>query len=387
MHSSLLLQEVSESLDPSLNPILIKNTSLRGNQLVINIGDTEIEYNENFRLYMSTPLANPHFLPEICIKVNIINFTVTLEGLQDQLLSRVVQQERPQLELNRRKLLLGLVNDRYKLRELEDRSLTLLHSSSGNILDDEDLITTLDESKKMADVIQTRVLQSEETEEIINLNREKYMPVATRGAVLYFVLTDLAFVDIMYQFSLPWFTRLFSNCIEASQESPTVRAESPIRPGSAGTLRPMRQEKLVTVVNRPGFKRRQTVIRPKDDTALPEYLQALVDVLTDNVYRVVSHALFARHQLTFSFMLCAGILRHATEKKTAGPEGIPETEWSLFLRGSAVAAIADRLEISEDEDIFGGKISPGRVALIHVVSRPFSCKREKSPRKSEARNR
>ena len=96
------------------------------------IGETEIEYNSNFRLYMTTPLANPHFLPEVCIKVTVINFTVTIDGLQDQLLSRVVQKERPQLEESRRELLHGLVTDRYKLRELEDRSLSLLHSSRGN---------------------------------------------------------------------------------------------------------------------------------------------------------------------------------------------------------------------------------------------------------------
>ena len=126
------LQDLGENLDPSLNPILGKNTVQRGNQAVIVIGETEIEYNSNFRLYMTTPLANPHFLPEVCIKVTVINFTVTLEGLQDQLLSRVVQKERPKLEESRRELLQGLVTDRSKLRELEDRSLSLLHSSRGN---------------------------------------------------------------------------------------------------------------------------------------------------------------------------------------------------------------------------------------------------------------
>lgn len=126
------LQDIGENLDPSLNPILSKNTIQRGNQSVILIGEAEIEYNSNFRLYMTTPLANPHFLPEVCIKVTVINFTVTQDGLQDQLLLHVVQKERPKLEESRRELLQGLVTDRYKLRELEDRSLSLLHSSRGN---------------------------------------------------------------------------------------------------------------------------------------------------------------------------------------------------------------------------------------------------------------
>lgn len=110
----------------------------------------------------------------------------------------------------------------------------------------------------MADVIHTRVVQSEETEEKINHSREKYLPVATRGAVLYFVLTDLAYVDVMYQFSLPWFTDLFESCIESAQEpAKAQRSESPIAPGSAGTLRPIRKDKAaVSTVTRPGYKRR-----------------------------------------------------------------------------------------------------------------------------------
>ncbi|PFX28824.1 Dynein heavy chain 1, axonemal [Stylophora pistillata] len=344
----VLVEDLGENLDPSLNPILGKNTITRGNQEVMVIGDTEIEYNSNFRLYMTTPLANPHFLPEVCIKVTVINFTVTLDGLQDQLLSRVVQKERPKLEESRKELLHGLVTDRYKLRELEDRSLSLLHQSHGNILDDEDLISTLDDSKKVANVIHTRVVQSEETEEKINLSREKYLPVATRGAVLYFVLTDLAYVDVMYQFSLPWFTDLFDGCLESAQEpAQTTRGESPIRPGSAGTLRPIRKDKLaVSTASRPGFKRRQTANRPKDATELPEYLEALVEVLTESVYRVVSYALFACHKLTFSFMLCAGIMRRG--RSTSRDKAIDEEEWNWFFRGSAVAAITDRLESEEE---------------------------------------
>ena len=346
-----ILQDLGEHLDPSLNPILSKNTITRGNQEMMIIGDSEIEYNSNFRLYMTTPLANPHFLPEVCIKVTVINFTVTLDGLQDQLLSRVVQRERPKLEESSKELLHGLVTDRYKLRELEDRSLSLLHQSRGNILDDEDLISTLDDSKKVANVIHTRVVQSEETKEKINLSREKYLPVATRGAVLYFVLTDLAYVDVMYQFSLPWFTDLFDGCIESAQEpAQTARSESPIRPGSAGTLRPIRKDKLaVSSASRPGFKRRITVDRPKDETSLPQYLQALVELLTESVYRVVSYALFACHKLTFSFMLCAGIMRHSMA--TSRDKTIDEEEWNWFLRGSAVAAITDRLESEEELNI------------------------------------
>jgi len=59
---------------------------LQGGRLLIRLGDTDIEYNSGFKFYMTTKLSNPHYLPEVCIKVTIINFTVTKTGLEDQLL-------------------------------------------------------------------------------------------------------------------------------------------------------------------------------------------------------------------------------------------------------------------------------------------------------------
>ena len=55
-------------------------------------------YSNDFRFFMTSKLPNPHYLPEICIKVTITNFTVTPQGLEDQLLVDVVKAEKPQLE-------------------------------------------------------------------------------------------------------------------------------------------------------------------------------------------------------------------------------------------------------------------------------------------------
>ena len=48
-----------------------------GNRLLIRLGDTDVDYDPNFKFYMTSRLANPHFMPETCIQVNLINFTVT----------------------------------------------------------------------------------------------------------------------------------------------------------------------------------------------------------------------------------------------------------------------------------------------------------------------
>lgn len=64
----------------------------------IKIGDKECEYNPNFRLILHTKLASPHYQPELQAQCTLINFTVTRDGLEDQLLAAVVSMERPDLE-------------------------------------------------------------------------------------------------------------------------------------------------------------------------------------------------------------------------------------------------------------------------------------------------
>lgn len=56
---------------------------------MLPLGDVEVEYNANFRLYLTTELSNPHFQADTAVCVNLINFTVTRRGLEDQLLCEV----------------------------------------------------------------------------------------------------------------------------------------------------------------------------------------------------------------------------------------------------------------------------------------------------------
>jgi dynein heavy chain len=61
---------------------------------MIRLGDNIIEYSQDFRFYITTKLRNPHYLPELSTKVSLLNFMITPEGLEDQLLGIVVAKER-----------------------------------------------------------------------------------------------------------------------------------------------------------------------------------------------------------------------------------------------------------------------------------------------------
>lgn len=136
-----------EDIGEFLEPVLLKQTFMSGGRLLIHLGDSDIDYDRNFRFYMTSKMANPHYLPEVCIKVTIINFTVTLSGLEDQLLSDVVGLERSDLEEQRNQLIVKINADKNQLNAIEDRIMKLLSESQGNILDNEELINILNESK------------------------------------------------------------------------------------------------------------------------------------------------------------------------------------------------------------------------------------------------
>lgn len=87
------------------NPYIILQAFIkRGNQTLIKLGDKEVDYNFDFKLYITTKLANPHYTPEISTKATIVNFAVKEQGLEAQLLNTVVKCERPDLDKQKNEL-------------------------------------------------------------------------------------------------------------------------------------------------------------------------------------------------------------------------------------------------------------------------------------------
>ena len=55
----------------------------------IRLGDSTVQYSSDFRFYITTKLRNPHYLPEIAVKVTLLNFMITTAGLSDQMLGKL----------------------------------------------------------------------------------------------------------------------------------------------------------------------------------------------------------------------------------------------------------------------------------------------------------
>ena len=88
------------------------------------------------------------------------------------------------------------------LKELEDSLLRELATSSGNMLDNMELIQTLDDTKAKAGEVAEKLKLAEQTVVEIEKNRDTYRPAAKRGAILFFALAEMASINSMYQYSL-----------------------------------------------------------------------------------------------------------------------------------------------------------------------------------------
>ena len=143
----------------------------------------------------SSPRVGRHYIPEVQAQCTLVNFTVTEKGLEDQLLSKVVGFERPDMLQEQKDLVEMQNNFTIELKRLGDNLLYLLATAEGDILANEALIITLEETKATVKEINEKQKVAAAKEIEIAKAFESYRPNANRGSLIYFLMNLLNVVD------------------------------------------------------------------------------------------------------------------------------------------------------------------------------------------------
>ena len=151
----------------------------------------------------------PDIIPAISAIVSVVNFTVTRNGLEGQLLGVTIRNEKPQLEEEKSKMLKQEEDFKLQLADLENSLLKALSESEGNLLENTSLIESLTKTKSASLEISKALQASAEASLELDKQRKQYQPYAHQGSKIYFLIQDLSNINNMYRFSLSDFTSMF----------------------------------------------------------------------------------------------------------------------------------------------------------------------------------
>jgi len=213
-------------------------------------------------------------------RASIVNCVITLEGLAAQLLNVVVGFERPDLEEMRQKLVQQMSENRQVIKSLEDTLLRELAASKGSILDNDELIATLNNAKAKSIEIGESLESAAKTAEEIEKTRAIYVGVSKRGSILYFAMSGLVAISEMYEYSLSSYLGVFDTALRDA----------------------------------------------KPDKIVDNRLRNLRDKMTQTMYDYTCMGIFEKHKLLFSLQMTTMILD--------GDNDLDHKEFDFYMKGN-----------------------------------------------------
>ncbi|CAG9863949.1 unnamed protein product [Phyllotreta striolata] len=280
----LILEEI-DTVSPVLFPILRKEFTTQGERRLINMNGKLIDYHKDFKLILCSRNEHIKLPPEISPLVNSLNFTITRAGLTEQLLSRAISQENPEIENKQKELLKEREEMEEKLDNLQNQLLEDLANSKGNILQDNKLLESLNQTKASSEAIAEALKESDDIRRKLQSEYDVYRDLSVFGNSLYFACNEFAKSNVLYLLSVSAFTDLFLRSLQTFQ-------------------------------------------------GLDNNLESQKKQLLHTVYAYMSRGIFQNDRLKFLLYLIFKLY----------PKFIPENEWNVFI-GNLIASGTTRDDV------------------------------------------
>jgi len=327
----VLVEDVTETLPPDLEAVLQKSLIRVGEDLTLDMNGRRIQYDPKFKLILHTSMGNPHFKPEIQAQTVLINFSLTHQGLQEQLVNLVMEKEHPTLAELRVTIMRERNECQVQLKQLEDDLLFQLSTVSGDILSNTELIQSLEATKATAVKIAEQVDAGAQTKQSVEETRILYTGVGKRGSLLFFVINSLYTMNDVYRYSLKSFLGIIERALSSVEKVP-------------------QQDRIELGKEEEGDG--------KEAGGTSRHVEALVDAVTLRSFEYVARGLYEEHKLVFTVQMCFSVLSDTGKvpakelrallqwRKTAAPEGCEQPRWRCGCRILAHAKVQSHVATS-----------------------------------------
>ncbi len=191
---------------------------------VIRLNEQELDWNPDFRLYMTTSTADPHIATRFFSNMLVLNFSITPSAIREQLLSKVAWIERQRDQEERLRILEQTNAFKLRKKDIEHEILSQLQRVGGAILEDDGLVNSLNFSKEVSEDLNAKLKSAKVVEDKLESTRTELLSVASEATVFYFLLQDIACWSPAYRFSHEWFmeqyyTRALNNAGDAHKRA------------------------------------------------------------------------------------------------------------------------------------------------------------------------
>ncbi|KAI6655602.1 cytoplasmic dynein 2 heavy chain 1-like [Oopsacas minuta] len=208
-----------DDIEPILYPLIRREIYFKGSSSFVYIGEKQVDFNNDFKMYLITRNPNPNINVDIQSCLSIINFSFTIAGLTSQLLTIIILTEKPELEVQKTNILSKEEKLRCEILSLEEILLNDLASSEGNILENSNLLASLNETKEKSTNISTALIDSKVLQDNIDIERDYFLPLARKGSQIYVILENMSQINHMYRYSLESFISLFKLALGSQQDN------------------------------------------------------------------------------------------------------------------------------------------------------------------------
>ncbi|EAY22062.1 Dynein heavy chain family protein [Trichomonas vaginalis G3] len=287
---SPLLIEEGEQLDPLVYPVLSKEFKKLSGRTILDLKHNDIDVSPSFSMFIVTKDTDFRPNPSLCSMTVLVNFSVTSLSLRAQCLTRLLSFKLPDIEKQRQELHTSLSKMQIALHGLEEKMLSVFSSTSGEILENDELLHLLEHIKEEAKEMEKKAEETKTALQKINDVSQQFQSVAEVSTSLFFALNNMSSVHFLYQFSLNFFWSVFDKSSSAD--------------------------------------------------AKPE---ELIEMITKDLFVAASYSLLSKHLPILAFRFGQILIEHKNIS-------VDESLYDLALRGTTLRGNSDFLKLTDTQE-------------------------------------